>query len=66
MSRHSMAVKRYNDKSMVQLNIRLNKLTDADILDFLGNMREDGESIAGLVKRLLRKEADKKSQTVSA
>lgn len=46
------AVKRYNDKNIVQVHVALNRKTDADILAWL----EQNENKQGYIKQLIRKD----------
>ena len=46
------AVKRYNDKNIVQVHVALNRKTDADILAWL----EQKENKQGYIKQLIRKD----------
>lgn len=48
------AVEKYDQANTVQLKLKLNKKTDADILAFL-----EGKNKQGLIKELLRKEMKK-------
>lgn len=46
------ASRRYNEASTVQLNIRLNRKTDADVIAQLGRQ----SSKAGYIKKLIRED----------
>lgn len=47
---------KYDAANVVQINIRLNKRTDADILAFLEELRISGGSIQGTIKEALREQ----------
>ena len=49
---HNEAVKRYDAENAVQIRMKLNKKTDADILEWLARQ----ENRQGMLKMLIRKE----------
>lgn len=55
---HAAAANKYNQKNTVQVPIRLNKNTDADIIAAL----ESAESKQGYIKALIRADIKKRKQ----
>lgn len=45
---------KYNKKSTVQICLRLNKRTDADIIEFIELMKKNDISINGAIKKMFR------------
>lgn len=45
---------KYNKKSTVQICLRLNKKTDADIIEFIELMKKNDISINGAIKKMFR------------
>lgn len=53
---HNEAVKRYDAENAVQIRMKLNKKTDADILEWLATK----ENRQGYLKDLIRKDMEKR------
>lgn len=45
---------KYNKKNTVQICLRLNKRTDADIIEFIELMKKNDISINGAIKKMFR------------
>lgn len=51
---HTRAVLKYAAKNMVQQNLKLNRTTDADILQWIEALKQDGQSVQGTIKEAIR------------
>jgi len=50
----SSAQKRYDRNNTQHISLKLNKRTDADILEWIGRQRTAGQSVQGTIKSLIR------------